>query len=108
MEARAAASIRRRPLEARARLPDMLTSLSQNGCGMAKTMETDAGPCVPTCLASGVRRNSWLVGGGLMDLHPRVLGTKAAYLENVDVWDTQLAESPSGGFLGRISKGEAW
>ena len=75
----------------------MLTSLSQNGCGMAKTMDAVAGPRVPTCVASGVRRNFWLVGGGLMDLHPRLLGTKAAYPENVDVeWDTHLAENPSG------------
>ena len=42
-----------------------------------------------------------------MDLQPRILGTKAADLETVGVWDTQLAKSPSGGFLGRISKGEA-
>ena len=43
-----------------------------------------------------------------MDLHPRVLGTKAAYPENVDVWDTHLAESPPGRFLGRISKGRSF
>ena len=54
--------------------------------------------CPHAWLLVSVGTPGWSVEG-LTDLHPCIVGTKAAYLENVDVWDTQLAKSPSGGIF---------